>query len=537
MGLEETAQRLEIGRGRTGRVFQSRDSNGRHLAIKVITGEDLLTKLTNYFFTGAPNPYAWNIDTIQSAHYRREILKELLPYWTDSKVRVANSLGARWNDEFKAYELATEFIDGRHAILHHPFSKQREGELSDLVNNVMKPLQQKLIESGFDGLVWQTGKGIPVASANFMLEQNNGNYIWAWVDLESGVPAMGPLNPVSFFSFYLPKSIKHRRPLFDDVDIGKLKAYISAHKEDLESRIGAERYFSLLGNIDSLEFHQQRWKSMRRAHRSITYQLKKGNITQEQADWYFERPYIWADMIWYGREAVRLTGKFAKKLVIDLPRNIFNKIISINYREAASKAWRFVSSEKYRLELARDYVHRRIDTWRQRNQLQPNEADYLMAQLETETTSPYLTDLFVHAGFKFVDWLTAFGGISSYISGITDYQESGLIVLLGGSAIRTAYTLGKMGYTKLRFGQDKKQSRLIALAVGIIPIVGIAAYPVQMTYSTFTEDKDLGKFLLYDIFTRIGQKIPVYGGRDTLTEHFFNHFPDLIVRNRQNINS
>jgi len=43
----------------------------------------------------------------------------------------------------------------------------------------MKPLQKRLIESGFDGLVWQAGKGNPVALNNFLLDNKRN---WVWID-------------------------------------------------------------------------------------------------------------------------------------------------------------------------------------------------------------------------------------------------------------------------------------------------------------------------------------------------------------------
>src|SRR4030042_1997930 len=156
---------LILGEGRSGIVLRRGNA-----AIKVFTGGDSLTKLVNYFVFGAPGAYVWNEDAVWAAHYKREILSELVEHWFDDKLRVAKSYSVEWNDDFKAYELHTEFVDGRPASLHHPYSKPREGELSDLIDNIMKPLQERLIEAGFDGSVWQAGKGNPVASNNFLLE-------------------------------------------------------------------------------------------------------------------------------------------------------------------------------------------------------------------------------------------------------------------------------------------------------------------------------------------------------------------------------
>lgn len=569
MGLEETTPRVRLGEGRSGVVFQSRDKSGKDIAIKVFTGGDFLTKLVNYVFYGASSAYACNENAMLSSHYRRNILTELVEYWFGTKLRVAESLGVKWNDEFKAYELQTEFIDGRNAALHHPFSEQKEGELSDLVDNVMRPLQDNLIEAGFDGSVWQAGKGNPVASNNFLLKnKDDGDYEnkWVWIDLESGVPALFPLSLSSLFSFYLPKSIRHRRPLFDDVDINKLKEYIKGHKEDLESKFGSERCSSLCDKVDLLEFYQEGWKSVRRADRGITYQLKKGRITQEQADWYSGHPYIW-----YGREVVRAAWKGCNKLLGDLPWALFNKLCLADYKKIILNSLKFVFSEKYRSKLARDYVAKRIDEWKERKQLEDHEADFLRHQLETESTTHYLTDLLVHAGIKPLE-MTVFPplALALYFRGSIDYKTSGALVVWGGSLTRTAYTAGRIAYNMMKPENLKKIpkipsdvsqfltdtyhisydlgikegikhaagkilgiERLIALGVGMVPTLGNTAYPVQMMYSGSSVDKDIGKIMLYDLFSTIGKSFPIWGGRDTLTEHFFNHFPDLIIRNRQ----
>ncbi len=300
MSLDDNLDFRELGRGRSGVVYRDQDTYGKSIARKIFTGDDI-TKLAHYIFSGAPNPYIWNEEAILTAHYRREVLTDLVEYWFGPKLRVAPSLGIQWNDEFQAYELQTEFIKGRPAALHHPFSGEREGELDDLVNGVMKPLQEKLIESGFDGLVWQAGKGNPVASNNFLLEDTGKNQnTWAWIDLESGVPMPAPLNPIPFFTFYLPKSIKHRHALFDDVDVDKLHAYVDVHQDDLMNKLGDDKYLILIENIHNLENHQRKWKSMRRVDRSITYQLKKGGITPAQAAWFSQHP-----SMWYGREIGR----------------------------------------------------------------------------------------------------------------------------------------------------------------------------------------------------------------------------------------
>ena len=525
MDLEEIIQRVELGKGRSGIVFQGKDHSGKDIAIKVFTGGDLLSKSVNYFFTGAPSAYCWNEDAILAANYRRNIVAELVDYWFEDKLRVAKSFCVKWNNKLKAYELQTELIDGRHAALHHPFSKQREKEVGDLVNNIMKPLQKYLIEAGFDGLVWQAGKGNPVASNNFLLDKNK----WVWIDLESGVPALAPLNPITLFSFYLPKSWKHKCALFDDVDINKLKDYIDTHKEDLENKIGVKKYSSLCDNITHLEFHQKQWKSVRRTHRSITYQLKKERITQEQADWYFKHPYIW-----YGREIARISYKIFDKILVELTQDIFNRLISIDYKEVASNIWKFFSSQKYRSEIARNYVADRISIWQKRNHLKTSESNYLRNELENEEASSYITDFGVHIAIKpFVKSVEYLGIPSLYTIGVIDEKTLGMLLIMGGPIGRTLYTSGRLIQSAIK----SERKPWVALGSGLLPVVGNAAYPFQILYSSTEEKGTLARFIIYDTFTRLGEKLPIWGGKDTLTEHFFNHIPDLIIRNRKGLNS
>jgi hypothetical protein len=46
--------------------------------------------------------------------------------------------------------------------------------------------------------------------------------------------------------------------------------------------------------------------------------------------------------------------------------------------------------------------------------------------------------------------------------------------------------------------------------------------------------KKVAQFIVYDFFTRIGNKIPGWGGEDTQTEHFFNLFADKIAHRKTN---
>lgn len=532
MSLEAVAESAQLGRGRSGIVFLDASPDGTAIARKVFI-DGLAARVVNYFFSGAPAAYGWNEDAITSAYYSREIVSNLVEYWFGDRLKVAKARGFRWNEKHRAYELETEFIDGRHASLHHPFSQQNENELSDLVNNIMKPLQERLIESGFDGLVWQAGKGNPVAPNNFMLEKSPNENRWAWIDLESGVPAMFPLNPLSYL-FYLRKSLKHRRALFDDVDIEKLAKYVLDHQAELTNALGTGRVQKLFDNLYGLSVAQLNWKSRKRVDRSIEHSLKKGKISESQSEFYSRH-----HGLWYGREGARIAGESAVKLLADLPFAALDKLSLSLYQFMNSSPWKLVLSQRHRTEMIREFVGDRISSWEKRKQLSQEEAAYLRRQLDHESTTAYLTDLGFNFAIKiFEPALVGSVAASLYANGAVDLQTSLAIVLLGGSVTRTAYTGGRIILDTIKSGTFKSipqnvSRRAVALVIGTIPTYGNAAYPAQMVYSGSTESRNLGKFLLYDLHSEIGSKVPIWGGKDTGTEHFFNRIPSVLLRNRK----
>jgi len=521
MITEDNSPAKIIGKGRSGQVYRKLDADGNDLAVKVFSGVDGLTNLVNYVLTGAPNAYAWNQDAVECAHYRREILNILIPFWFGSGIRIAKSFGAGWHKHEKAFKISTEFITGRPVALNHPFSRKTDKELSTLVTKVMQPLEKHLIESGFDGLVWQAGKGNPIALNNFLLDENGD---WVWIDAESGVPALFPLNPLSLFLFYLPKSFKHGRPLFDDTDTVKLKIYIDSQRDNLENAIGKESVEKLIRFTHKHEHHQRKWKSLKRIQKSILYQLSKNKITQEQADWYSNH-----QLQWLSKELGRLLKKAFIKVFYKLPLKVIKILVSIKYWTILKNTFRFIFIGKYRKASVEELIKSRIAEWEDRGQLKTKHADYFRDQAEHESTSPYLADFIILIGLKPLTNVIELVLLPAlYAAGIINEATLAIGVTLGGVIYRTMYTLGKMIYEKVL--PVEEHPRWIALIIGLIPTFGNLAYPTQMVYSASSKSKELAEFLMYDISARIGAKIPIWGGKDTRTEHFFNRLPNVIIR-------
>ncbi len=517
------AARLEmrLGEGRSGVVFRSADSEGRPVARKVFDS-DTLTKAVQYVFLGAPNPYAWNEHAVQTALLRRRILAPLVEHWFAGELRVARAIGQDWNEEYRAYQLHTEFVAGEPPRLHNPFQRQVADELTHFRRVILEPLQRRLVESGFDGMVWQAGRGNPVALGNFLCERASGGEVrWAWIDLESGVPALFPLGVHELFRFYLPRSFHFRRPLFDDVDVPKLRGWIAREHAALEGRLGFDVLHQIESDVEALAYHQAEWKTLPRHERSIRYQWKKGSIDERTAEWF--AAHRWR---WYALESRRLAHKGLSALAQKAARGL-RRALAIPWRRLARAACRFSSSQRYRRELAQRFIGRRIDSWQGRGQLDPRQAEELHALLARDEACAWLTDFGVHVGIKSIDKTLEFFVLPAlYYFQVIDGTYFGVGFLFAGAVVRTFYTLGRL----VQASMQGRERPWIALGVGVLPIVGNLAYPLQIAYSGAGRDDRIAQFLLYDGCSLIGAKLPIWGGRDTLTEHVFNHLPDRLLR-------
>jgi hypothetical protein len=513
---------MRLGEGRSGVVFRTADAQGLPRARKVFDS-DALTKAVQYFFLGAPNPYAWNEHAVQCALLRRRILAPLVEHWFGRELRVARALGQDWNEEFRAYQLWAEFVEGRPLRLHRPFDRRGRDDLRELQERILKPLQAHLAEAGFDGMVWQAGRGNPVALGNFLREgggEGAGPARWAWIDLESGVPALFPLGVHHLFKFYLPCSWRLKRPLFDDVDLPRLRAWLREQRAALVRSLGEDELPQVISDVEALAYHQDEWKNQPRHRRSIAYQLRKGSIDVRAAGWYARHP-----ARWYAFEARRLVSKGLAAVARGSTRCL-SSLRRFPWRRFFRGAVHYTWSQAYRLELAQRFVAHRIDSWQRREQLEPHEAAALRARLTHEESCSWLTDFGVHVAVKpFVKAAEIFVLPALYAGGLIDEATLGVGLLMGGSIVRTLYTLARAAQATLT-GHERPW---IALGVGTLPVLGNLAYPIQIAWTGAGREEPLAQFILYDGCAVLGGKLPIWGGRDTLTEHATNHLPDLVL--------
>ncbi len=522
----ESPARQLIGRGRSGVVYRQDGPDGT-LAVKLFLG-DTLADLVHRVAFGAPNPYSWSGPAVRCALYRRRILAVLARYWFDDRLQVADATQVIWNQTARAWELHTRFVDGYPAALHHPFSGARDHEQTELRDEIMHPLQDHLVDAGFDGLVWQAGRGNPVAANNFLVVERRrgrraaGGTRWAWIDLESGVPALFPADPRPLFTFYLPRSFQLRRPLFDDVDPNRLLAYVDAHADAITAAVGASGVPRLRRRAWQLRDAQHEWKSLPRRDRGLHCAMVRGRVSAAEARWYQKHP-----LRWHASELARATRSVASRVGAGMQRSI-RSVQSIDAARLAHRAWRFATSQPYRARVGRFYALGRVRRWTQRGQLGRREAAYLR-RLSCHEHSSYLTDFAVHLALKppckAVTWLIL--PLLAQMS-MLPFWAVPVGLLVGGSVTRTSYTV----FRALQARLAGMPAPWIALGVGLLPIVGSAAYPAQILAAGRSEQGKLAGLILYDTLSSIGRRVPIWGGEDTATEHVFNRLADWVIDDR-----
>jgi hypothetical protein len=515
--VEHQPAEVAIGRGRSGTVFPSVGPDGDLRVRKVFTGTTL-SNIILIILTGAPNPYTWCRHAIASAFYTRRILAVLIRMWFGDLLRLPESHSYYWDAERRAFALETELIRGRHVAIRHPFSWDREWELRELQRRIMSRLQLKLKLAGFDGLVWQAGMGNPVASNNYMIEHDaNGRHTWVCIDLESGVPALFPMNVLRLFSYYLPASFKHGQPLFDHVDLARLRKYIHRKGDALRAHIGEKGFEKLMKDVRKLAAHQHLWRAMPRMYRGIEAEAVRGVITRKDARWFRRHPISWN--LWVVRKLI------AK--VIDLAarglRKIARFIDKLPVARLMRLSIRFISSHNFRARCARFLVLKRTREWIERKQLTHEEGMRLKEMLKQESSSTYLADFAVHLALRPIAKFTAFVAIPFLIYQSRETLDGEGIIfvvsaVLTGPAYRTLYT----GWRTLTSFLRGDEIPWVALIVGMIPSVGNAAYPLQLMYASGGAQRPLPQFMICDAVSLVGEFLPVWGGRDTLVEHAFN---------------
>jgi hypothetical protein len=220
--------------------------------------------------------------------------------------------------------------------------------------------------------------------------------------------------------------------------------------------------------------------------------------------------------------ARRVPGAFSRRA-----KRLLGGLAAFPWRSVPRETIHFLWSQRQRAYLARRYTEARIDAWVERRQMSSEDAHLLRTHLDREDSATFATDFCVHIAIKpFVKGFEYWVFPVLYALGFLTEGWLALAMIGAGPVARSLYTGGRIVQNSIR-GKERPWT---ALAVGTVPVLGNFAFPIQFLRSSRTEEDDLARFLLYDGFARVGARIPIWGGEDTLTEHVLNRMADRVVR-------
>jgi hypothetical protein len=536
----------------------------------------------------APFAYRTTANAVWAAYYRRKAIRLLTEYWFGVPC-IADALYIRWDAAAGAFVLGTEYVAGRPPRVSRtgPYLLQRWLRIKslpprpvqeiDALVGFMGLLRFHLGESGFVGAQWQVDRRTLVATANFV---HNGDR-WIGLDLESGVPAVT-------IPHYLREGLRLGRfPLFDDTDFARLRSYMDAHAHALTSRLGQEKARHLTQLISELESYEGLWKRgevalWREPRRWFRTDGRKYIRRQTIDRWLLEehidpesvpllaasplrflRQWLFGGVIRYTRHWARFAydvkyraaaaapcvaawmaaGRIhpdSGRRLLASPRLLVLGVLAIwgglplplvrflrdpQYRARTLRhAWRALVDEAYQLALAERFIGHRIQEWEGAERLTLEESEVLRQTVASPSAQEYVRGFGVHLTIKallpsvLLDPLF----VGSAVAAGTLYP---LVLLFIRSLVITVYTLTRwLKRPDLRFGT--------AFGIGLVPKLSILAYPVQL----LTVHPELACFLVRDLAARLAERLPIYGGRHTLTEYYCIRGADVLLAFVQTIN-
>lgn len=195
-------------------------------------------------------------------------------------------------------------------------------------------------------------------------------------------------------------------------------------------------------------------------------------------------------------------------------------------RDAATSLLLLMFSSRYQSWFGRNRIEASIDRWRDSQRISEEEANGLRQDLCGSEVRAYTRGFGMHVALKASAPIIA----PAKVGGVAAFVASGnlwfLLPMLATPLMRTAVTLANWWTTRHQHIPHTE-----ALAMGLLPVVGSVAYPLQM----FATRPKLSTFLIRDAASRLGQRLPIYGGADSRTEIAMIRATDYVVEVMQSM--
>lgn len=177
-------------------------------------------------------------------------------------------------------------------------------------------------------------------------------------------------------------------------------------------------------------------------------------------------------------------------------------------------------STRYQAWFGKSRIDASIDCWVENKRITDDEAAELRVNLSGKEVRAYTRGFGMHLALKALAPIV----LPAKVGGVAAFLASGspwfLLPMLTTPALRTIITLANWWTTR-----HEHISHGEALATGWLPIVGSVAFPLQM----FASLPNLSTFLIRDAASKLGRRVPVYGGADSRTEIALIRATDILV--------
>jgi hypothetical protein len=203
------------------------------------------------------------------------------------------------------------------------------------------------------------------------------------------------------------------------------------------------------------------------------------------------------------------------------PARVHRMLSDRRYRaERFKQAMWLLLSPRYQAAFGHARVEASIKSWQRDKRLSDREADDLRDQLSGKEVRAYVRGLGAHLALKILTPLVApikYGGLAAFLASGNLWF---LIPMLVMPVARTVVTLASWWSTR-----GDKIPHTEALLAGLLPIVGSIGFPLQM----FAARRELATFLIRDAASKLGRRVPIYGGPNSRTEIAMIRSTDLLI--------
>lgn len=463
---------------------------------------------------------------------------------------------------------------------------EKEPEEIEALVNTMRGLETLLADCGLVGSGWQVAPRAMVSTANLL----RCNERYTIIDLESGIPAVlvrryliagarrGTLPPFDDLDGNRLQSWIDRNERLLTFRIGP--DALAALRHDSRMLIEHSRRWK----DSELALFRRPWRLLSRRG-WVAYQQEcfrrwrqDGVVDAATADDLQQRP-VHSRLIWYagllplslGRLASRLAGRsdyrqglwrflrcpraradqwqqlierrrsrwsvsgrvaastrlttltFCLNLLLAVwtPRRLHRFLMDPeDRRQTMTRGALLLLSPRYQAWYGQNRIEKSIRRWQESQRISEQEADQLRLDLHGSEVCAYTRGFGMHLALK------AFAPIivPAKVGGLAAFFSTGtlwfLLPLLATPMLRSAVTLINWYATR-----HQRIRHAEALATGWLPVVGSVAFPLQM----FATRSKLSTFIIRDTASRIGTRIPIYGGNDSRTEIALIRATDLLV--------